>query len=191
MAIEKTFHKNMPDIFQTAFNKIIKHNGEYFKTHPLSESENLQEYWRVFAMYFASELNDGYYKKFKKLPNVLDVVLPEFDKHSKCVYSVNNRVLSSFDLEKSKSTTKSEQQCFIMYDIGFKIPLRKGLSKKVLNDLKQECANGNTRTEQFICVVCPTTNEPMTNALLNHDIEYSMCYDESSKSLHVRMKNVQ
>ena len=31
----------------------------------------------------------------------------------------------------------------------------------------------------------------MTNSLLEHDIEYSMCYDESSKSLHVRMKNIQ
>lgn len=191
MAIEKTFHKNMPDIFQTAFNKIIKHNDTYFKTHPLSESANLQEYWRVFAMYFASELNDMYYKKFKNLPDVLDVALPEFDEHSKCVYSFHNRALSSFDLEKSKSTTKSEYQCFIMYDIGFKIPLRKGLPKKVLNNLKQEYASGNTRTEQFICVVCPTTGEPMTNSLLEHDIEYSMCYDKESKSLHVRMKNIQ
>ena len=125
------------------------------------------------------------------MPDVLDVGLPEFDEHSKCVYSFNNRTLSSFDLEKSKSTTKSEYQCFIMYDLGFKIPLRKGLSKKVLNDLKKEYANGNTRTEQFICVVCPTTNEPMTNSLLEHDIEYSICYDEEDKSLHVRMKNIQ
>ena len=191
MTIKKTFQKNMPDIFQTAFNKIVKHNGEYFKTHPLSESENLQEYWRVFAMYFASALNDMYYNKFKNLPNVLDVVLPEFDTQSKCAYSYNNSALSSFDLEKSESTTKSEAKCYIMYNIEFKIPLRKGLPKKVLDGLKQEYASRNTYTAQFIHVVCPTTGEPMTNALFNHDIEYSICYDEYDKSLHVRMKNVQ
>ena len=77
-----------------------------------------------------------------------------------------------------------------MYDLGFKIPLRKGLPKKVLSSLKQEYASVNTRTEQFLCVVCPTTNEPMTNSLLEHDIEYSICYDEEDKSLHVRMKNI-
>ena len=191
MTIEKSFQKNMPNVFQTAFNKIIRHNDTYFKTHPLSESENLQEYWRVFAMYFASTLNDMYFNKFKKLPDVLDVVLPEFDTQSKCAYSYNNSALSSFDLEKSESSTKSEAKCFILYNIGFKIPLRKGLSKKVLDGLKKEYTSGNTRTEQFICVVCPTTGEPMTNTVFNHDIEYRICYDEDDKSLHVRMKNVQ
>lgn len=72
---------------------------------------------------FASTLNDMYFNKFKKLPDVLDVVLPEFDTQSKCAYSYNNSALSSFDLEKSESSTKSEAKFFIMYNIGFKIPL--------------------------------------------------------------------
>ena len=191
MAIEKTFQKITPDLFQSAFNQIIRSNDVYFKKHPLSESENLQEYWRVFAMHFASALNDMFYSRFKSLPNVLDVALPEFDTQSKCAYSYNNTALSSFDLNKSESNTKSETQCFILYDIGFKIPLRKGLPKKVLDGLKQEYASRNIYTAEFIHVVCPTTGESMTNALFNHDIEYSICYDEYDKSLHVRMKNVQ
>ena len=193
MSINKKFQfqKITPDLFQSAFDKIIRSNDVYFKKHPLSESENLQEYWRVFAIHFASALNDMFYSKFKSLPNVLDVVLPEFDKQSKCVYSFNNSALSSFDLEKSESTTKNEYQCFIMYDIGFKIPLRKSVSQEVLYVLKQEYESSNTYTAQFIRVICPTTGEPMTNALFNHDIEYSICYDEENKSLHVRMKNVQ
>lgn len=191
MTIKKTFQKNMPDVFQEAFNKIIKHNDTYFKTHPLSESENLQEYWRLFAMYFSSTLNDMYHNKFKNLPDVLDVVLPEFDTQSKCAYSYNNSALSSFDLEKSESTTKSEAKCFVMYNIGFKIPLRKVVSKKVLDGLRQEYASGKTYTAESIHVVCPTTGEQMTNTVSNHNIEYSICYDEESKSLHVRMNNVQ
>ena len=137
---------------------------------------------------FASTLNDMYFNKFKKLPDVLDVVLPEFDTQSKCAYSYNNSALLSFDLEKSESSTKSEAKFFIMYNIGFKIPLRKRLPKKVLDVLKQEYASRNTYTAQFIHVVCPTTGEPMTNSLFNHDIEYSIVYDEN-QSLHVRMKN--
>lgn len=191
MAIEKTFQKITSDLFQSAFYQIIRSNDVYFKKHPLSESENLQEYWRVFAMHFASALNDMFYSRFKSLPNVLDVALPEFDTQSKCAYSYNNTALSSFDLNKSESNTKSETQCFILYDIGFKIPLRKGLPKKVLDGLKREYASGKTYTAESIHVVCPTTGEPMTNTVFNHDIAYSICYNEDDKSLHVRMKNVQ
>lgn len=61
----------------------------------------------------------------------------------------------------------------------------------MLDGLKKEYISSNTGTEQFICVVCPTTDEPMTNSLYNHDIEYAISYDEENKSLHVRMKNVQ
>lgn len=51
----------------------------------------------------------------------------------------------------------------------------------------------NTYTAQFIHVICPTSGAgaPMTNTLYNHEIEYSICYDEENNSLYVRMKNAQ
>lgn len=103
MTTEKTFQKITPDLFQSAFNQIISSKKVYFKEHSLSESKNLQEYWRVFAMYFASALNDMFYSRFKSLPNVLDAVLVELDTKSKCVYSYQNNASSSFDLDKSES----------------------------------------------------------------------------------------
>lgn len=194
MTIEKTFQKIMPDLFQSAFDKILSDKEVYFKKNSLSESKNLQEYWRVFAMYFASALNDMFYSRFKSLPNVLDVVLVELDTQSKCVYSYQNNASSSFDLDKSRSDSKSENQCIMVYDIGFKIPLRKGLSKKVLDGLKQEYDNHDTYTAQFIYVICPTTREQIKNSLfnhVNHNIEYSIFYDEENESLNVRIKSVQ
>lgn len=194
MTTEKTFQKITPDLFQSAFNQIISSKKVYFKEHSLSESKNLQEYWRVFAMYFASALNDMFYSRFKSLPNVLDAVLVELDTKSKCVYSYQNNASSSFDLDKSESNSTWENQCVMMYDIGFKIPLRKDLSKKVLDGLKQEYDNHNTYTAQFIYVNCPTTGEIMKNSLfshINHNIEYSIFYNEENESLDVRMKSVQ
>ena len=171
----------------------------------MSELENLIEYWRIFIICFASNLNDELrllHKQFIKAPKILDDLFVEFaaDKVSRTVYTYKNTssascFLSNNDCTANANRKHNEEQCLLSYNIVFNIPIRKNLPENVLNKLQkwvEQYSELQSINHIRASKACPTTNLEMVSPRdLNHHIWCTIKYKEEngSRYLEVHMLN--